>query len=123
MLRIYQPLIASVMGLTILVGPALAEEPLTSANSTISPFSGLPQETNSLDTQTGKGQTVISMTSNSNLDGTVGDFTSIDSTIRTGTNTLAAGAFSGMAGIGTIIQNSAPNVLIQSNTILNVSMH
>ncbi|MCW3481873.1 hypothetical protein OL229_20295 [Neisseriaceae bacterium JH1-16] len=123
MLKFSQSLVASALGLAVLAGPALAQEPLTSTDSTLSPFSGLPQESNSLDRQSGKGQTVISMNSNANLDGTVGEFTAIGSTIQTGTNTIAAGAFSGMAGIGTIIQNSGPNALIQSNTIFNVTMH
>ena len=39
-----------------------------------------------------------------------------------GGNTINAGAFSQSSGLSTIIQNSGNNVLIQSATILNVSI-
>jgi hypothetical protein len=40
----------------------------------------------------------------------------------TGTNVISDGAFTGSAGLSTVIQNSGNNVLIQSATIVNVQL-
>jgi hypothetical protein len=40
----------------------------------------------------------------------------------TGTNVISDGAFTGSAGLSTVIQNSGNNVLIQSATIVNVQV-
>jgi len=42
------------------------------------------------------------------------------STFTTGGNTIATGAFSGMNGIATVIQNSGNQVLIQNATVVDV---
>ncbi len=40
----------------------------------------------------------------------------------TGTNTIAGGAFAGASGLPIVIQNSGNNVIIQSGTVLNLTM-
>ena len=42
------------------------------------------------------------------------------SSFTTGTNTIAAGAFTNMNGIATVIQNSGNQVLIQNATVVDV---
>ena len=44
------------------------------------------------------------------------------SQVVTGLNQIAAGGLSGMSGIGTVVQNSGNQVVIQNSTILNVSL-
>ena len=44
------------------------------------------------------------------------------SNLTTGMNTISDGAFSGSAGMPTVIQNSGNNVLIQNSTIVNVQL-
>lgn len=40
----------------------------------------------------------------------------------TGTNTITGGAFAGASGLPIVIQNSGNNVIIQSGTVLNLTM-
>lgn len=42
--------------------------------------------------------------------------------VSTGANTISSGAFSGMAGLPLVVQNSGANVLIQNAVIVNVKM-
>ena len=42
--------------------------------------------------------------------------------LTTGMNVISDGAFSGAAGLSTVIQNSGNNVLIQNATIVNVQL-
>lgn len=42
--------------------------------------------------------------------------------VSTGVNLMAGGALSGLNGIGTVVQNSGNQVVIQNSTILNVSL-
>ena len=44
------------------------------------------------------------------------------SNLTTGMNVISDGAFSGSAGMPTVIQNSGNNVLIQNSTIVNVQL-
>lgn len=44
------------------------------------------------------------------------------SNLTTGMNVISEGAFSGSAGLSTVIQNSGNNVLIQNSTIVNVQL-
>ena len=46
----------------------------------------------------------------------------VASQVTTGANTIATGAFSGMAGLPLVVQNSGANVLIQNAVIVNVKM-
>jgi hypothetical protein len=86
-------------------------------------FAKLPKATN-LDAQSGKQDvTLINNTSSATLAGTVGSTAISDSMVNTGSNLIGSGAFNGMAGIGTVIQNTGNNVLIQDSTIMNVTMH
>lgn len=43
--------------------------------------------------------------------------------VSTGVNLMAGGALSGLNGIGTVVQNSGNQVVIQNSTILNVSLY
>ncbi|NDV11224.1 hypothetical protein [Crenobacter caeni] len=56
-----------------------------------------------------------------NLEAEVGDGSF--SSVVTGANTISSNAFSGMSGIGTVVQNSGNQVVIQNSTILNVSLY
>jgi hypothetical protein len=40
----------------------------------------------------------------------------------TGHNTITEGAFAGASGLPTVIQNSGNNVIIQSGTVLNLTV-
>jgi hypothetical protein len=40
-----------------------------------------------------------------------------------GDNNIAANAFDGFSGLATVIQNSGNNVVVQSSTIVNVTMY
>ncbi|MBE5528370.1 hypothetical protein A9J41_12735 [Laribacter hongkongensis] len=42
--------------------------------------------------------------------------------VVTGLNQIATGGLAGMNGIGTVVQNSGNQVVIQNSTILNVSL-
>lgn len=46
----------------------------------------------------------------------------VASQVTTGANTISTGAFSGMAGLPLVVQNSGANVLIQNAVIVNVKM-
>lgn len=46
----------------------------------------------------------------------------VASQVSTGANTISSGAFSGMAGLPLVVQNSGANVLIQNAVIVNVKM-
>lgn len=126
MIRFYQPFLAGVLGMVVLIGPARAQEQLSQADSSgpSNPlFANLSKAAN-LDAQTGKQDvTLINNTSNATLAGTVGSTAISDSMVNTGSTMIGSGAFNGMAGIGSIIQNTGNNVLIQDSTILNVTMH
>lgn len=46
----------------------------------------------------------------------------VASQVSTGANSISSGAFSGMAGLPLVVQNSGANVLIQNAVIVNVKM-
>ena len=54
------------------------------------------------------------------LAGTVANNTATQ--VQTGSNAVSDGAFTGSAGLATVIQNSGNNVLIQNSVIVNVQM-
>ncbi|MXR36010.1 hypothetical protein [Craterilacuibacter sinensis] len=56
-----------------------------------------------------------------NLDAEVGD--GVFSSVVTGANTISNSAFAGMSGIGTVVQNSGNQVVVQNSTIFNVSLY
>ncbi len=56
-----------------------------------------------------------------NLEAEVGDGSF--SSVVTGANTISSNAFAGMSGIGTVVQNSGNQVVIQNSTIVNVSLY
>jgi hypothetical protein len=78
---------------------------------------GLPADAAELAGQRG-GASVTS--SEMMLVGTTADNAAVN--VVTGTNTIAAGAFSSLSGLPLVVQNSGANVLIQNAVILNVQM-
>lgn len=56
-----------------------------------------------------------------NLEAEVGDGSF--SSVVTGANAISSNAFAGMSGIGTVVQNSGNQVVIQNSTIFNVSLY
>ncbi|RXZ45261.1 hypothetical protein [Crenobacter cavernae] len=128
MFRFYQPLIAGVLGLAALVGPAhsgTVEDESPPTISVSSSFSRL-SVAQGLDKQRGKedsyARVITNTTSESDIEGTVGNTTFTNSTVTTGYNQIGQGAFSDMAGIGTVFQNSGNNVLMQNITTVNLTM-
>lgn len=75
-----------------------------------------PVDAQALGQQRGGAQTVSLM----KLQGVVAD--NHASELVTGQNSITDGAFSGAAGLPTVIQNSGNNVLIQNATIVNVQV-
>lgn len=79
-----------------------------------------------LDGQTGKMavsrvENIRLVANQANLDAEVagGNYSSV----FTGANSIASSALSGMNGIGTVVQNSGNQVVIQNSTIFNVSLY
>jgi len=126
MTRFYLTLLTGIVGAIALISPAQAQDPTIPGQVMDPPaslFAKLPKATN-LDAQSGKQDvTLINNTSSATLAGTVGSTAISDSMVNTGSNLIGSGAFNGMAGIGTVIQNTGNNVLIQDSTIMNVTMH
>lgn len=75
-----------------------------------------PVDAQALGQQRGGAQTLSLM----KLQGVVADNAASD--LVTGHNVITEGAFSGAAGLPTVIQNSGNNVLIQNATIVNVQV-
>jgi hypothetical protein len=83
-------------------------------------FWGHPIPSDQLDTQRG-GTDTGPLTINANmLNAKLFDNSATDNV--TGNNTITGGAFSGSNGLATVIQNSGNNVIIQSGTVLNLTM-
>jgi len=126
MTRFYLTLLTGIVGAIALISPAQAQDstiPGQVMDPPASLFAKLPKATN-LDAQSGKQDvTLINNTNSATLAGTVGSTAISDSMVNTGSNLIGSGAFNGMAGIGTVIQNTGNNVLIQDSTIMNVTMH
>lgn len=59
-------------------------------------------------------------TSTNNLTATLDNNQAISNV--TGHNTVTSGAFAGISGFATVVQNSGNNVIIQNATILNLEM-
>lgn len=55
------------------------------------------------------------------LNGTVSNTSAVN--VTTGANTLAGGAFAGSNGLPMVVQNSGNNVLIQTSTIVNITVN
>jgi hypothetical protein len=81
-----------------------------------SPFGSAPMPAAALANKRG-GERVFN---DAQLKGAVADNSATN--VVTGTNTISDGAFSGSAGLSTVIQNSGNNVLIQNATIVNVQL-
>ena len=81
---------------------------------------GRPLATIQLESQRG-GTDAGPVTINANvLNAKLFDNTATDNV--TGANTIAGGAFAGANGLPIVIQNSGNNVIIQSGTVLNLTM-
>ena len=92
--------------------PAVSESATTRPN----PFGSKPMAAAALATKRG-GDRVFN---DAQLKGVVADNQA--SNLTTGMNVISEGAFSGSAGLSTVIQNSGNNVLIQNATIVNVQL-
>jgi hypothetical protein len=116
-MRIYFSILASVLGLGISM--AYAGSPETLETTEITAW-GHPVPSAQLDTQRG-GTDTGPLTINANiLNAKLFDNTAKDNV--TGNNTVTGGAFTGASGLITNIQNSGNNVIIQSGTVLNLTV-
>lgn len=73
-----------------------------------------------LSAQSGQGGGAKSAVSVANLSNNVINI-GPGGTLNNGNNTISDGAFANSSGIATVIQNSGNNVLIQDNTVVNVT--
>jgi len=98
--------------------PLSAESPAASESETTrrNPFGSKPMAAAALAAKRG-GDRVFN---DAQLKGVVADNQA--SNLTTGMNVISDGAFSGSAGLSTVIQNSGNNVLIQNSTIVNVQL-
>ena len=101
-----------------IVSPSYALSPAVSESATMrrNPFGSKPMAAAALATKRG-GDRVFN---DAQLKGVVADNQA--SHLTTGMNVISDGAFSGAAGLSTVIQNSGNNVLIQNATIVNVQL-
>jgi hypothetical protein len=113
-MRIYVSIFVSVLGLGMSIAHAGSPEP-TDITSW-----GPPVPSAQLDTQRG-GTDTGPLTINANiLNAKLFDNSAKDNV--TGNNTITGGAFAGASGLATVIQNSGNNVIIQSGTVLNLTV-
>ncbi len=114
-MRIYFSIVVSVLGLCL--GEAHAGSPETNA---ITSSWGTPIPAEQLDAQRG-GTDTGPITINANmLKAKLYDNAAIDNV--TGNNSINGNAFAGASGLPIVIQNSGNNVIIQSGTVLNLTM-
>jgi hypothetical protein len=115
-MRIFFSTMVSLVGLC--VSMAYAGSPETEAKSLSS--WGKPVPTAQLETQRG-GTDSGPLTINANiLKAKLYDNAAIDNV--TGNNSINGNAFAGASGLPIVIQNSGNNVIIQSGTVLNLTM-
>lgn len=95
---------------------ALSSAGSESATTRRNPFGSKPMAAAALAAKRG-GDRVFN---DAQLKGVVAD--NHASNLTTGMNVISEGAFSGSAGLSTVIQNSGNNVLIQNSTIVNVQL-
>ena len=113
-MRTFFSTMVSVLGLW--VGMAYAGSPETKSLSSW----GDPIPVNQLETQRG-GTDTGPLTINANiLKAKLYDNTAVDNV--TGNNSINGNAFAGASGLPIVIQNSGNNVIIQSGTVLNLTM-
>jgi hypothetical protein len=113
-MRIFFSMMVSVLGLC--VGMAQAGSPETPTMTSW----GAPIPSTQLDTQRGGTDTGL-VTINANfLNAKLNNNAAIENV--TGHNTINGNAFAGASGLPIVIQNSGNNVIIQSGTVLNLTM-
>ena len=113
-MRIYFSIVVSVLGLW--VGMVHAGSPETKGITSW----GTPIPAVQLDAQRG-GTDTGPLTINANiLKAKLYDNAAVDNV--TGNNSINGNAFSGASGLPIVIQNSGNNVIIQSGTVLNLTM-
>ena len=113
-IRIYFSILVSVLGFSMSIARAGSPE-----TTEITSW-GDPVPSAQLDTQRG-GTDTGPLTINANmLDAKLFDNSAKDNV--TGNNTITGGAFAGASGLATVIQNSGNNVIVQSGTVLNLTV-
>ena len=113
-MRMYFSMVMSILG--VFAGMAHAGSPETTKITSW----GNPIPLAELDTQRG-GTDTGPVTINANfLNAKLNHNAAIDNV--TGNNTINGNAFAGAAGLPIVIQNSGNNVIIQSGTVLNLTM-
>lgn len=113
-MRTYFSTVASVLGLCVGLAHAGSSETMETKSW------GTPIPVAQLDAQRG-GTDTGPVTINANmLNAKLHNNAAIDNV--TGDNTIAGGAFAGASGLPIVIQNSGNNVIIQSGTVLNLTM-
>jgi len=118
-MRLYFSIVVSVLG--FFISTAHADSPETgSVTPTAITSWGSPVPLEQLDTQRG-GTDTGPVTINANfLNAKLNHNAAIENV--TGNNTINGNAFAGASGLPIVIQNSGNNVIIQSGTVLNLTM-
>jgi hypothetical protein len=118
-MRIYFSLVVSVLGLYMGIAHADSLETMEVTSTAISSW-GHPIPSEQLDTQRG-GADTHAFTINANvLNARLNDNAAIDNV--TGDNSISGNAFAGASGLPIVFQNSGNNVIMQSGTVLNLTL-
>ncbi|MGE3976853.1 MAG: hypothetical protein AB7F94_04630 [Nitrospira sp.] len=118
-MRLYFSIVVSVLGLCIGTAHADSSETMSATSTTITSW-GSPVPLEQLDTQRG-GTDTGPVTINANiLNAKLYDNAAVDNV--TGHNTITGNAFAGASGLPIVFQNSGNNVIMQSGTVLNLTL-
>lgn len=118
-MRIIFSIVVSVLGLCLSTAHADSSERGSAPSTAITSW-GSPIPSEQLDTQRG-GTDTGPVTINANiLNAKLYDNAAIDNV--TGHNTITGNAFSGAGGLPIVFQNSGNNVIMQSGTVLNLTL-
>ncbi|MBS0184430.1 MAG: hypothetical protein JSS39_18740 [Nitrospira sp.] len=118
-MRLYFLIVVSVLGLCISTAHADSLESRSVTSTAITSW-GSPVPLEQLDTQRG-GTDTGPFTINANvLNAKLYNNAAIDNV--TGHNTITGNAFAGASGLPTVFQNSGNNVIMQSGTVLNLTL-
>jgi len=87
----------------------------------VSAFGAVVSDADLLAYRGGSAPQITEMNLSNNNMATLSDNQAINNV--TGSNYVTTGAFSNSSGFSTVVQNSGNNVIIQSATIINLTMH